>query len=215
MKKSIFIATLIVIAITGKAQEQISPDFRDMIQLGVKVGANYSNVYNVKADEFQADSKFGLATGVFVAVPLNKFIGFQPEILISQKGFQATGNILGSKYDFTRTTTYVDIPLLLSIKPSRYLNILAGPQYSYLVKEHDVFNTGSITVEQESEFKNTDVRRNTLCFLGGLDIDMKHLVLSFRAGWDVSNNNGDGSSTSPQYQNVWYQATLGYRLVND
>jgi hypothetical protein len=142
-------------------------------------------------------------------------IGFQPEILISQKGFRATGNIPGSSYDFTRTSTFVDIPLLISVKPVRFLSILAGPQYSYLVQEQDVFANNLLSNQQETEFKNAGVRRNVLSFLGGLDFDLKHFVLSTRVGWDASNNNGDGSASSPRYKNVWYQATLGFRLANN
>lgn len=216
MKKSIIASVaLCILATAGIAQQTTSPNYRDNIQLGVKVGTNYSNVYDVKGDDFQGDPKFGLATGVFVAVPISTLIGFQPEILVSMKGFHATGSILGSQYDFTRTSTFIDVPLLISIKPTEYLNLVAGPQYSYLVKEKDVFANSMITIQQETDFQNDNVRRNLLCFIGGADIDLKHFVLSGRVGWDVSNNNGDGSATSPRYKNVWYQATLGFRLVND
>jgi hypothetical protein len=33
-----------------------------------------------------------------------------------------------------------------------------------------------------------------------------------RGSWDLKNNNGDGTSTTPRYKNVWYQATVGYRF---
>ena len=190
-------------------------DYRDLLQLGVKLGANYSNVYDASGEEFKANGKFGLATGVFIALPIGKILGFQPEILISQKGFQATGRILGNDYEFTRTTTYVDIPLLISIKPNKYVNLLAGPQYSYLVKQKDVFSSPIMNIEQEAEFNNDNLRKNTLCFLGGMDFNLSHFVLGVRVGWDIFNNTGDGSSTSPRYKNTWYQATVGYRLFNN
>jgi len=132
--------------------------------------------------------------------------------LISQKGFKATGRILGGTYSFTRTTTYLDIPLLFSIKPSEFITLQVGPQYSYLLKQNDVFTNASTSIEQEQEFVNDNIRKNTLCFTGGADINLKHVVLGARAGWDILNNNGDGSSTTPRYKNVWYQATIGYRF---
>lgn len=150
-----------------------------------------------------------------MSIPIGMYMGVQPEILFSQKGFQATGNILGSPYEFTRTTNYIDIPLLFAIKPSRNLTILAGPQYSYLLKQKDVFANGVTTIEQEQEFANDDIRKNTLCFLGGIDVNLDNLVVGARIGWDILNNNGDGSSTTPRYKNIWYQATIGYRFYNN
>lgn len=147
-----------------------------------------------------------------MSIPIGTYFGIQPELLFSQKGFQATGRILGSTYKFTRTTSYIDVPLLFLIKPSEFISLVVGPQYSYLIKQTDVFANASTSIDQETEFENDNVRKNTLCFTGGVDINMKHIVLSGRAGWDIQNNNGDGTSTTPRYKNVWYQATIGYRF---
>lgn len=216
MKKIILTIVTITVALmvnNGNAQENRT-DFRDRLLFGLKAGTNYSNVYDAQGEAFNANPKFGLATGAFLAIPIGKYLGIQPELLFSQKGFQATGRILGSTYDFTRTTSYIDVPLLFSFKPIEFLNLLAGPQYSYLLKQRDVFANATTSIEQEKEFVNDNVRKNTLCFTGGIDITMKHIVLGARAGWDVQNNNGDGTSTTPRYKNVWYQATIGYRFYN-
>jgi hypothetical protein len=225
MKKLILvIAALAFVGYYSKAQENnVNPvnnntqqnnnnnDSRDKFQAGLKAGLNYSNVYDTKGEEFKTDAKFGFATGFFLAVPIGKFLGIQPEVLYSQKGFKATGIILNNTYDVTRTTSYIDVPLLASLKPVEYITLLAGPQYSYLIKQRDVFENATSTIEQEQEFKNDNLRRNTLCFLGGFDINYYHLVISTRVGWDILNNNGNGTTTTPQYKNVWYQLTLGYR----
>jgi hypothetical protein len=218
MKKIILtIAVIAFIANMSNAQNNKSEnnDYRKQFQFGLKIGANYSNVYDTKGEEFQADPKFGLATGAFVAIPLGTFIGLQPELLFSQKGFQATGRILGSDYKFTRTTSYIDVPILFAFKPSEFLTILAGPQYSYLLNQRDVFANASTSIEQELEFENENIRRNTFCFQAGADINIKHLVIGVRAGWDILNNNGDGTTTTPRYKNVWYQVTIGYRFINE
>lgn len=200
---------------TAGAQEAGETDLRSKLMFGVKGGLNYSNVYDSEGEEFQADAKFGFAVGVFTAIPIGTYIGIQPELLFSQKGFQATGRILGSTYTFTRTTSYLDVPLLFSFKPSEFINIVAGPQYAYLLKQKDVFVNSSTSFAQEEEFENDNIRRNTLCFTGGLDLTMKHLVISGRAGWDLQRNNGDGTSATPRYKNVWYQATVGYRFYSN
>jgi hypothetical protein len=210
MKKLLLIA---LITITGNAiTAQNETDLREKLSFGLKVGANYSNVYDSKGQDFKADPKLGFAGGAFLAIPIGKYLGVQPEVLLSQKGFAATGSLFGSTYKFTRTTTYIDVPLLFAFKPSEFITLLAGPQYSYLLNQKDVWTSSTTSFLQETEFKNENLRKNTLCFTGGIDLTMKHMVLGARAGWDLQNNNGDGSSTTPRYKNAWYQATVGYRF---
>lgn len=211
MKKIVFLfAVQLCVAQFTFAQK--NEDFTEKLNFGLKAGVNLSNVYDEKGEEFRADSKLGFAVGAFVDIPVGKFIGFQPEVLLSQKGFQATGRILGSSYSFTRTTTFLDIPLLFAIKPVDFITILAGPQYSYLIKQKDVFTNAINTIEQETEFSNDNIRKNTLCFTGGVDVNISHLVLGARIGWDLLNNNGNGTSETPRYKNMWYQASIGFRL---
>jgi hypothetical protein len=213
MKKIILmIVTGVLMANYCNAQRHGS-DFSNELQFGLKIGVNYSNVYDTQGEQFNADPKFGIATGAFLSIPITRYFGFQPEILYSQKGFKATGSILGGDYDFTRTTTFIDIPLLLQVKPSSKITLLIGPQYSYLLKQRDVFNNSTTTINQQQEFENENIRRNILCILSGIDLNLNNnLVISARVGWDLSNNNGDGTSSTPRYRNVWYQATLGLKF---
>lgn len=213
MKKLLLIlASVTTLSVTNSLAQDNTTDFRDQLSFGLKAGVNYSNVYDSKGEEFHADPKFGLAAGAFLAIPFGKYFGLQPEALISQRGFRATGRILGSTYKFSRTTTYIDLPLFFAFKPSEFFTIMAGPQYSYLIHQSDVFANASTTIAQETEFKNDNIRKNTLCVVAGFDLTMKHIVLGARVGWDLQNNNGDGSSTTPRYKNTWYQATIGYRF---
>ena len=200
------------ISIAGLSQAQECKQYREKLMFGPKIGLNLSNVYDSKGEQFNADAKIGLAIGGFVAIPIGKYLGIQPELLISQKGFQATGYLIGSSYSFTRTTTYIDVPLMFAFKPTEFLTILAGPQYSYLVNQKDVFGTATTTVAQITQFTNDNIRKNTLCLTGGVDINMNRFVVGARAGWDVQNNNGNGVSSTPRYKNMWYQATIGYRF---
>ena len=205
-----------ILAVTSMANfssaQNNNTDFRDKLQFGLKAGLNLSNVYDTKGDQFDAKAKLGFAGGAFIAIPIGTYLGVQPEFLFSQKGFQASGKIIDLTYKFTRTTTYIDVPILFALKPSEFITILAGPQYSYLINQKDVFSSSTINSDQEQEFKNDNIRKNTLCFTGGLDITIKHFVLSARVGWDLTTNNGDGTSTDPRYKNVWYQGTLGFRF---
>lgn len=185
-------------------------DQREQLRFGLKIGLNYSNVYNSQTEEFRADSKFGFAGGVALSIPLGKYLGLQPEVLLSQKGFKGEGSILGSDYSFTRTTTYIDIPLQLALKPSEFITIVAGPQYSFLARQDDSFTGSLVSFSQEQEFENDNVRNNIFGFVAGVDININPIVLGARFGWDIRDNHGDGSSSTPRYRNEWFQGTIGY-----
>jgi hypothetical protein len=212
MKKAIIMIALISISINNSSAQSTSTDNREKLFFGIKIGANYSNVYDSEGEDFVADGKFGLAGGAFVSIPLGKFIGIQPEVLFSQKGFKSSGTFLGTDYETTRTTDYIDIPLLFAIKPIPNVTVLFGPQYSYLLKQKDEFTGGSLSSIQEEEFTNDNIRKNTFSLVVGGDINFENLVLGLRGSWDLKNNNGDGTSTTPRYKNVWYQASVGYRF---
>lgn len=213
MKKSIFLfsVALILSAYTLQAQEQNS-DNRDKLQLGIKGGLNFSNIYDTDGEEFDADGKFGFVGGVFLAIPIGKYLGIQPEVLYSQKGYKSTGSFLGTNYEMKRTTNFIDVPILLQVKPVEFVTLLAGPQYSFMLKRKDEFTGGSLSAVQEEDFKNDDLRNNILGVIGGADFNFENLVLGVRAGWDLQNNFKDEPSTTPRYRNVWYQATIGFRF---
>ncbi len=205
---------LITIGIVFLANYTIAQEYsRSSFHFGLKAGANYANVYDAQGDMFRADSKFGFAGGVFMSIPLGDAFGFQPEVLYSQKGFKAEGNLLGNNYGLTRTTNSIDVPLLLAIKPFSAVTILAGPQFSYLLERKDVIRSAAGSEEQTQAFKLDNIRKNILGLVGGLDININRMVIGARAGWDLSTNNGDGSSQTPRYKNAWVQGTLGYRFL--
>jgi len=209
MKRLLFTTIAITALIcTVVAQD----DSRGKLHIGAKAGINYSNIYDAETEEMNADAKVGYVFGGFVHIPLGTLFGLQPEVLFSQRGFQGEGTFLGNNYELTRTTNYIDVPLLLAVKPTEIISILAGPQFSYLLSQKDVFSNSTLTFEQEDEFKNENIRKNTMCFIGGADFNLAPVVLGMRVGWDLKENLGDGTSTTPRYKNVWLQATVGIKL---
>lgn len=204
---TVFTSSLLAQTFGGKAA-----DYSERPTLGLKIGANLSNVYDTQGEEFQADSKFGLATGLFLAIPIGQYLGIQPELLFSQKGYRASGSVLGSEYSSKRTTNFIDVPLFLAFKATPQFTLLVGPQYSFLLSQNYTYKSELINFSRDEQFDNENLSKNTLCLSGGFDINMSNVVLSARTGWDILNNNGDGTSNSPRYKNMWYQATLGFRF---
>jgi hypothetical protein len=213
MKKLIIaISLLSLFSGTMLKAQNADNDTRNVVTFGIKAGVNYSNVWDAQGQDFKASPRIGFAGGVFLGLPIGTFLGFQPEALLSQKGFQGSGTLFGLPYSFSRTTTYIDFPLQLQIKPAEFLTLLVGPQYSYLIHESDTYTNGITSSDQEQAFKNDNVRKNIFGFVIGADIIVSRMVLSARAGWDLQTNNGNGTSTTPRYRNQWLQFTIGFKL---
>jgi hypothetical protein len=216
MKKIYLIIGFLGMSLCVSAQEEPKKesrrDERNKLHFGVKLGINNSNVYDEEGEEFNAEPKYGFAGGAFLSIPVGKFLGLQPAVLISQKGFSATGKLLELEYELKRTTTYLDVPLMVELKPIRALTLLAGPQYSYLLNQTDILKSGNSTVIQEQEFKNDDIRKNILSAAVGFDIHITRFVVSGRYNFDLQKNNSDGSSQTPRYKNMWLQGTIGLRF---
>jgi len=208
----LFLTVLILSPFAVFAQMDNYSDYSNRPLFGIKAGVNLSNVYDTQGDEFQADAKIGLAVGVFVTLPFTKYIGLQPELLFSQKGYRGSGSVLGSDYSFTRSTNYIDVPILLTFRTGKYFTLLFGPQYSFLLSQNYTFKSSVVNISQDEQFENENLLKNTLCIVGGFDVNLNNIVVGARAGWDILNNKGDGTSTTPRYKNMWYQATIGYRF---
>jgi len=210
MKKTLIIIAISLFTVTSAMSQDFKEDKREKVQFGFKIGGNSSNIYNTQGQEFEANARLGFVGGAFLRVPLGELFGVQPEILFSQKGYNGTGSILGLNYEYSRRTHFVDIPLLVAFKPLQIITIVAGPQYSFLIKQTDNFSSTIIDTQIEEDFANENLRKNIFGFVAGVDLNLNHIVLGARTCMDLTKNNGDGSSTVPQYKNMWYQLTIGF-----
>jgi hypothetical protein len=212
MKKLIALIALAVTGLTFTAAAQDGSTTESKVRFGLKAGFNLSNVYDQQGNDNNTDVKMGLAAGAFLHVPLGSSLGFQPELLFSQKGFRGTGQALGATYEFSRTTSYFDVPLLLAFKPGSNVALLAGPHISYLLAQRDQVKTGDYSAVHDQNFNNDNPRRNTVGLMAGADFYLRPVILATRIGWDFTDNNGDGTSTSPAYKNAWLQLCVGFNL---
>lgn len=213
MKKiGLFIVAIIGITSFLSAQESEKYDRREKFTFGARIGGNLSNVWDSEGEDFDADPKLGFAGGVFVGIPIGRYIGIQPEVIFSQKGFQANGTLLGTAYSYKKTSNWIDIPVQFQIKPLAFLTILVGPQVSFRVSERNSYTFGNNSSAQQEEFNNDNIRKNILGISTGFDINIYHVVVSGRACWDLQNNKGDGTSTTPRYRNQFVQLTIGFKI---
>jgi hypothetical protein len=140
-------------------------------------------------------------------------VGFQPEVLYSAKGYSGQGSdLINGPYSYTDRVNFLDVPLMLQLKPSPDLYLLGGVDYSYLLSSSYTFTQNETSSTTEQNFKNDNLRRNVFGMIFGLDMNFSQWTIGARVAWDLQDNNGDGSSTLPRYRNVWGQLTLGYRF---
>lgn len=212
--KKLFIAPVFAVALfsgqysvaqTSSDNVAYDMDAREELKVGIKAGINYSNVYSESGDGYVADGKVGFAGGVFVSIPLNELIGIQPELMYSQKGFKTEGTF----FDGEITSSYLDLPVLLQIKPTENISLLAGPQFSYLLSTKYELNGFSAIDEEDLDDNNN---RATLGISAGVDFTVQNFLISARGSWDLSKVNKDNSTSDINYKNQLFQVTLGYRF---
>lgn len=210
MKEGIFLAIVWILVIPVQAEAQAEVNENRTMKAGIKAGFNNSNVWDEREHDAIGDTKIGLASGLFLFVPLTHSFGLQPEVLISQKGYRHSDEYSGSSFYFRRTATYLDVPLHLYIKPDDLFTIVAGPQFSYLLYQKDSYNYDEEWIENTG-FVSGKVRQRNFGFVGGVDFDFKDFVFSFRLVWDFLEHNGDTST--PTYRSQSAQFTVGYNFL--
>ena len=184
-------------------------DIRDNFHIGLKAGVNFSNVYDRQGNDFESDGRLGLVAGAFFSIPFGTYVGLQPEILYSEKGYTGTGTFLGLNYNYTRSTSYIDVPVFLQIKPSPIVTLVVGPQFSFLINHTDDFDNNDELDEIIEEFDNVSLRNTSIGIGGGLDLNFYPIVISGRVGFDLQNVHDEDIDDVPRYSNVWFQLTGG------
>ncbi|MFT3681389.1 MAG: porin family protein [Ferruginibacter sp.] len=179
---------------------------------GVRGGVNLSNITKSGDADFSSNSKLGINAAVFLDLPLSSAIAVQPELQFSQKGYKSSGNIASSPYEYSRTSNFIEVPLLLKLKPAPVFSILVGPQFSFLTSSSTKFSTGNSSVETEVKNDNDNLRKNILGGALGVEATAGGAVFGLRYSLDFQNNNGDGTSTIPKYKNQVTSLYVGFRL---
>ncbi|WP_071837785.1 porin family protein [Hymenobacter norwichensis] len=219
MKKQFFI-----LATVAAAFALASAAHAQGIRLGVKAGANLSNLSGDLTEEDRFENKLGFHGGVMLNVGLagDGFLSLQPEVLFSQKGFKYANNeftILGNRYKYEgdRTYNYIDVPVLLKINTGGFF-VEAGPQYSYLlkVKDDSKFSVNGNTASQGSNTQNLDnVNRNEIGYAAGLGFQSDSgLLLGIRYNGSFTDFGKDGYSDNDvrNARNSVFQASVGFLL---
>ena len=161
---------------------------------GPKVGANITGISGL---QFDKGYEFGYHIGGFAEVMLSEKIGIQPEILWSQTSL-TTASSLPALYSTSLSElskiklNYISIPLLLNIRPAKFITFQVGPQFGILQDKKN-----SVATNVQSAFKAGD-----FSMLAGVQLKLLSFRVYGRYGIGLSNIN-DLSN-----QDAWKSKTL-------
>lgn len=108
------------------------------LDLGIKAGINYASISSIKED-----TRLGLTGGAFIGLRFN-FFSLQTEFLFSQQG----GEFNQQDID----TDYALVPVIFKLHFLKFLNIQAGPQFSYLINGSDILESEQLDISAAAGF---------------------------------------------------------------
>jgi hypothetical protein len=206
MKRIFILAIALFITGVANAQSTDKP-----IRLGVKAGANFSNI--IKDDgnnNFETDYLTGFHAGVTVDIKLLENLAFTPELLYSTKGYKLTSGF----GEFTQTTHFIDLPILASFRLGGGLNLVAGPQVSFLLSTDNKFENGFATAQQTIVEDESDrFKKSLVGGVVGFRYDFNNQFgINGRYALDFQKNNENGSTTTPEFKNQVFSVGLGVKF---
>lgn len=161
---------------------------------GPKVGANITGITGL---QFDKGYDFGYHLGGFAEIMFSEKIGIQPEILWSQTAL-TTASSLPELYSTSLSElskiklNYISVPLLLNIRPVKFITIQVGPQFGILQDKRN-----SVATNVQSAFKSGD-----FSMLAGVQLKVLAFRIYGRYGIGLSNIN------DIQNQDRWRSKTL-------
>ncbi|HMI77939.1 MAG TPA: porin family protein [Ferruginibacter sp.] len=174
--------------------------FSQRLHVGIKGGAALNKL---TGKSFKEEFSFGYHVGGFFEIGLGKKFGIQPEIIFSQTNVD-TSSSFSSVYQFKNLNKvelkYLNIPILLNIKPMKMLTLQVGPQFSILTNK-----SNTLLQNGQQAFKSGD-----FSMLGGAQVNIGHLNLYGRYAIGLSNIND--IDDKEKWKNQSIQLGVGFTL---
>lgn len=152
----LFIASLVVVCVLSYARELRAQPVSAGFKAGVTAARlpGLTDAVEVAVDE---ESRWGGTGGVFVTLPLNDLVAFQPEALYVVKGATLAA---GPRSTLSFDTRYLEIPLFFRFgRSSRRLYFLAGPSVGFRLaaEAREVVDGVTETRDVSDQIKRVDV----------------------------------------------------------
>ncbi len=230
MKTRLFSITLIFILATSLAFAQGTGD--SQTSFGILGGVNLQNL-NGKAmngNKLENDMIIGFHAGVNVQIPVAPQFYFQPGLMFSTKGGKSSTDFLSSTLlTSTYKLSYIELPLNFVYKAwlgNGYFMLGFGPYVAYGIMGKATFNSGSVTVDSDIEFKKEVVVGDplTTAYFKPLDAGANiffgyelagglFLQLNAQLGMlDINPDDKRFPDSSLSIKNTGFGLSLGYRF---
>jgi len=188
MKKIILPLAIMLSMITAGA-------FAQHLKFGIKVG---TDIKKLTGKSFDDQFSYGYHVGAFTEIGFTSKFGIQPELYFSQVNIDTSShfsdiyNVNNYKQISRAQLKYINIPILLSYKPNKYVSLQAGPQYSILMN-----NSNTILQNGRDAFKKGD-----FSMLAGIQLNFFKVRVYGRYGLGLSNLNDIDSKDKWKSQTV-------------
>lgn len=146
MKAKILPAVLLFSFLSIKATAQLKPVIKAGIINATWTGEAKQTLTSVIEETnsiIDSRSRTAFYIGAGVEFPLGESFSVEPSLVYTQRGYGLKGNLTINQLKIdalnaraTAQMHYIDLPVLLKVKPVGGLTIFAGPQVSYLVKNN-------------------------------------------------------------------------------
>jgi hypothetical protein len=214
MKKILLLFTIILL-VGGKL-------FAQEFNIGVMGGLNMATVteYTVNGQDDDAntvenpDFRTGFHLGLFGEFGLVDILQIKPAILYSQKGFKSvnTYNTIFGSNTVTTTTKldYIDIPVLLKLKPVPMVSFQAGPVFSFLANREveREYEDGSSEAQEQDPFDENDLSNSDILAYVGVGFEASQVRVD--VGYNFGFAKVDKEDSDNRARNEVFQVSLGF-----
>ncbi|MBU3715034.1 MAG: PorT family protein [Ferruginibacter sp.] len=187
---------ILALAITALT---LNNSFAQKFELGIKGGADLNKI---QGQSFTNKFTFGYHLGAFAQIGLTGKLVIQPELYYSQIN-KDTATSFSTVYQSIPKLSlgYLNIPILLSYKPAKFLAIQAGPKFGIVTNSNLSFlnNTGNA-------FRNGD-----LSFVGGVQLHFANIRIYGR--YEVGLTNINDLDNQDKWKSQSIHAGVGFRLL--
>jgi opacity protein-like surface antigen len=183
MKKVLILSLALLLGIGATAQ----------VKFGVKAGLNVAQIgggtienNGVSTDVDASDILAGFHVGGYVNFNFGPILGLQPEVVFSMQGDkESEGGV-----DVTTRLNYINVPVLLDIKPFTGFSILVGPQIGINMYKSMSAGDESISGSDLGDFLEANgTKINTIDFAAVLGVQytfIGHLTVGARYNFGLT-----------------------------
>lgn len=170
-------------------------------QLGAKVG---TDIHKLKGESFNDRFSYGYHLGGFAEIGLGSKFSIQPEVLMSSVKVDTSSNFSDLYHVPTVSNiklNYMKIPVLLNIKPSPFVSLQVGPQFSTLMDKSKRWVDNGKTAFKDGDF----------AMIGGIQLNISRIKLYGR--YEIGLSNINNLDNKDKWRNQTVQLGVGFRLL--